>query len=268
MVTHDGDFHADDVFACATFFLWAEKKNNKIKIIRSREKEIIKKAGIVVDVGGICDTEKNRFDHHQKEGTGKRENGIPYASFGLVWKKYGQEICNDKEVADRIDKELIMPIDARDNGINISIANEFGVVEHDTTRMLCNFNLTWQEIKQSPSEQFEKALYFAKEILLREIAWARALIDGEKETIKSIKFVVYPRKDEKEWHVRVGRDNLEDYNSDRVKFPKEWWSLRDDNLVKISNIKDAVFCINGGWLAVNKTKEGAIQIAQKALQGI
>jgi uncharacterized UPF0160 family protein len=292
VVAHSGDFHADDVFACAALWLWAEKIGNRLEIIRTREPDIIKKADIVVDVGGICDPEKNKFDHHQNGGAGKRANGVPYASFGLIWKKYGEIVCGNKDIADRIDKNLVMPIDARDNGVNISKANELNIVDYRTSDMICNFNITWQEDKKMKQKQFEKVLNFSKEILKREIAWARALLAGEKETNraikeqnepeilileketewheavsrnKRIKFVVYPRID-KSWSIQVGRDDLEDYDSDRIKFPKDWWGLRNEDLVKISGIGDASYCADKGWFAVAKTKEGAIEMAKMALQ--
>jgi uncharacterized UPF0160 family protein len=41
VVTHNGNFHADEVFACAAFRLWATNKDLKVKIIRSREKLVI-----------------------------------------------------------------------------------------------------------------------------------------------------------------------------------------------------------------------------------
>ncbi len=90
-VTHCGSFHTDDVFACATLSLYFKKNNLKYKLIRTRDDNIIKKADYVFDVGGIYDPKIDRFDHHQYGGAGKRENNIPYASFGLVWKKFGPE---------------------------------------------------------------------------------------------------------------------------------------------------------------------------------
>ncbi|MEK7634814.1 MAG: MYG1 family protein [Patescibacteria group bacterium] len=289
---HSGDFHADDVFACATLSLWAESEGKKLKIIRTRDQEVIGKADMVVDVGNIYNPDENKFDHHQKGGAGKRENGIPYASFGTVWKKYGAGICGSGEIADRVEKNLVIPVDAMDNGVNISKVNELNVIEHRTSDMICNFNPTWQENKLSADKQFAKAMNFAKEILLREIAWAKALILGKKETEriiekqnnpeililesnvdwheavsenKKIKFVIYPRID-KYWSIQVAKDNLKDYNSDRIKFPKDWWGQRDEALISVSGVKEAVFCADKGWFAVAKTKKGAIEMANKALQ--
>ncbi len=112
VATHDGKFHADDIFACATLELFL---NTKTRIVRTRDEAVINKADFVVDVGGIYSPEQKRFDHHMREGAGERANGIPYASFGLVWKEYGAAISGTPEIAARIDARLVSPIDADDN---------------------------------------------------------------------------------------------------------------------------------------------------------
>ena len=72
LITHNGSFHTDDIFACATLSLMLEKKGEKFEIIRTRDEEIIKTGDYVFDVGGVYDEEGNRFDHHQKGGAGVR----------------------------------------------------------------------------------------------------------------------------------------------------------------------------------------------------
>src|SRR3989344_9093627 len=120
LVTHNGSFHADDVFAAAVLSIYLEKRRETFEIIRTRDEEIIKTGDYVFDVGGIYDADKNRFDHHQKDGAGKRDNNIEYSSFGLVWKKFGKELCNGFEKAIKsIDNRLIAPIDAADNGFDL-----------------------------------------------------------------------------------------------------------------------------------------------------
>ena len=116
IVTHDSSFHTDDIFACATLLILYPDA----EIIRSRDQKVIESADIVFDVGGIYDPQNKKFDHHQTGGAGKRENGIPYASFGLVWKEFGEKICGSKIVAEKIDIRLCQPIDAIDNGIEIT----------------------------------------------------------------------------------------------------------------------------------------------------
>lgn len=62
--THDGTFHCDEVLACSLLKMLPEYKD--AEIVRSRKPEILADCDIVVDVGGIYDESKNRFDHHQR----------------------------------------------------------------------------------------------------------------------------------------------------------------------------------------------------------
>ena len=123
LITHDGSFHSDDIFAAATLLIYLEKKGETGEITRTRDAEIIKNGDYVFDVGGIYDEKNNRFDHHQTLGAGERENGIAYSSFGLVWRKLGIEVAGSRETADFIEKKLVMPIDANDNGIDLFKSN-------------------------------------------------------------------------------------------------------------------------------------------------
>src|ERR1035437_8212255 len=99
LITHNGSFHTDDILACATLCLMLEKKGEEFEIIRTRDEEIIKTGDYVFDIGYIYNPDLNRFDHHQSGGAGKRENDIEYSSFGLVWNKFGVELCADKKAA-------------------------------------------------------------------------------------------------------------------------------------------------------------------------
>lgn len=129
-VTHGGLFHADEVMATAIIGMANELGvinsvpiNDEIKSIGcmslyrvtdDNELKHAKDDAIIYDIG------HGKFDHHQKGGNGSRNN-IPYASAGLIWKKYGPIICAKFKVdPDKIDRILIQSIDARDNGIEIT----------------------------------------------------------------------------------------------------------------------------------------------------
>ena len=167
LITHDGSFHSDDVFAAATLSLYLEKKGEAFKIIRSRNEKNIKNGNYVFDLGGIYDEKLNRFDHHQINGAGKRKNGLEYSSFGLVWKKFGQKITG-REEADFIEQKLVMPIDANDNGLDLSRSNFEGILPYTIDDVVSIFSQTALE-NLDQDKQFFKALVWAKEILKREI---------------------------------------------------------------------------------------------------
>ena len=52
----------------------------------------------------------------------------------------------------------------------------------------------------------------------------------------------------------------------RVNFPVEWAGKRDVELEQISGIEGSVFCHRGLFLYVAKTKEAAIEAAQRAVR--
>ena len=214
IVTHSGNFHADDVFAAATLLLLF---NNKVRIIRTRDPEIIEKGDFVFDVGGVYDPELNRFDHHQTGGAGGRENGIPYASFGLVWKKFGIEICGSKETALYIDRELAEPIDAIDNGVEISKPFFSDVYPFTVTDVLDAFLPLPGDYSQSIDEIFLDVMNLAKRILIKEIEKEKK----RQEIFPKVKEVyeVAPDKrlivfDKKLWSLFPDELNFEHFDKD------------------------------------------------------
>jgi len=291
LITHDGSFHSDDIFACATLCLMLEKSKKKFKIIRARDEKIIKTGDYVFDVGGICDAEKNRFDHHQAGGVGKRLNGIEYASFGLVWKKFGLAISDSEAVAELIDERLISPIDAYDNGFNLFEK------KHKISPFLIQdfFKLmrpTWKEPPEDHNKNFLKAVNIAKEALSRSIIHGRDTILAEKILAKAYRdaenkkiiildrycpfgntfdkfpeplFIIFPREGEDVWIIKTINREEREFIS-RKDFPKKWGGLQNKELQKITGIPEAIFCHKNLFMAVAKTKAGAIKLARIAVE--
>lgn len=292
VVTHDSRFHADDIFAVATLSLVFK---GKIKVTRTRDEKIINEGDIVLDVGNIYDADKKRFDHHQKEGAGVRENGIPYASFGLIWKHYGRQLCTEK-VWQYIEKKIVQPIDAGDNGMSTFTVNEKpGAFPYIVPDMLYSFMPSWKE-KFSYDDGFFKAVEIVKQILEREIKRAEDSFQSEEIILKDYEkaedkriiildqnyhfsdedisrvlydkpevlyFIKY-REEHDQWSVKAMRINPDDFPS-RKPFPKEWAGLVDEELQKVSGVDDALFCHRGIFLCVVKSLEGAIKVAQKSI---
>jgi uncharacterized UPF0160 family protein len=79
-------------------------------------------------------------------------------------------------------------------------------------------------------------------------------------------FVIYPKKIDETWGIKTVRENPKTFIN-RKNFPKLWAGLRDEDLQNVSGVPEAVFCHRGLFLAIAKTKEGAIKLAQLALLG-
>src|SRR3989344_3007663 len=110
IVTHDSGFHTDDIFAVAVLLILFPDA----EVVRSRDPEVQATADFLVDTGMRYDQARRMFDHHQLGGAGVRTNNIPYASFGLVWKKYGEKIAGGRREAEIIDQKVVQPADAHD----------------------------------------------------------------------------------------------------------------------------------------------------------
>lgn len=111
-ITHSGRFHVDDVIS--TIFL--SKIIDKVILLRVPTIENIDiKDKIVYDIG------LGKFDHHQENRNGQRDNGIYYSAIGLLWKRFGREYLTKigvnyiDKTFEYIDRELIQNIDASDN---------------------------------------------------------------------------------------------------------------------------------------------------------
>ncbi|GEM_PF-761000 len=127
VATHNGSFHADELTACVILSLL----HDDFRVIRSRDPEELERADIVIDVSGKFDLKKH-FDHHPKEFTKTRANGIKYATAGLIWEFYGRQLLFkytnsipeladvDNEAISRawtvIDNKFMQFIDLTDNG--------------------------------------------------------------------------------------------------------------------------------------------------------
>lgn len=285
LVTHSSTFHADDIFATAALRIMFD---GNVTVIRSREPEMFKKGDFVYDVGGEYDPSRNRFDHHQHGGAGARPNGIPYAAFGLVWKSYGARIAGSQEIADKIDEDLVQPIDAHDNGMDM-----YTLLRHDLSpylieNMFSAFRPTWTE-EQDYDAPFMVCVGIAETFLRRAIIRARDSILGKKFIEKAYSdasdkriiildgtyswqkilhahpeplYVIFPKSGK--WSVVCVRKDDKSFEN-RKSFPESWAGLMDEELAKVSGVPDATFCHNARFLAVARSKDGAIALANKAL---
>ena len=83
---------------------------------------------------------------------------------------------------------------------------------------------------------------------------------------KDILFVVVPAsKSLESWKLLAVPSSINSFEN-RKNLPQAWAGLKDEELQKISGVSDATFCHRGLFLAGAKSKEGAIKLAQIALE--
>ena len=287
--THSGSFHADDVLAAATLRLI----NESLPILRTRHQEELDAADILFDVGRVFDPAACRFDHHQPEYGEVRENGIPYSSFGQIWREVGAELCGSALAASRVDRWLVQGVDALDCGVSLNKASQSASVMSIST-VIAGFNPGWQENTSNEAryEAFERALALATAVLqntIRDAVGAEqacavvaqgSLLEGGKllildrdvpwkETVMgshrydSLLYVIAPDTQTK-WHVNTVPDATGGF-SNRKALPQEWAGLDGGALDEIVGLKGCVFCHRGRFVAGHRTKEGALEMARRAL---
>lgn len=293
IITHGGVFHGDDVMATAVLAkLWKQRGKNELKVYRSiKTLETFASDIIVYDVGG------GRFDHHTKE-LEYRENGVPYSSVGLIWREFGDELLKDElsanEVWQKVDEELIQPLDAVDNGQFPRV--EYPVQPFTVSNILSGFNPTWEQGTDF-NAAFVKAVAFAETVfenalnsaialfkapallnqaldkslvaegkvmvLDRFLPFAKLLPDMERKEAKEVLYVVFPGpRGGYNWQVVP---TIPSGTEARKRVPKEWWGAGKE-LPALTGVEGFTFCHQAGFLGNCTTKEEAIRVVTLAAE--
>lgn len=264
--THGGKFHADDVFSAA-LLLYINPE-----IVISRGNKVPEDFdGIVFDIG------RGRYDHHQKDSR-VRENGVPYAAFGLLWEVLGKEILGE-ELAEKFDEAFVQPLDNNDN------TGE----KNELATLIGNFNPPW-DAKEGSDEAFFQAVSVAGMILENKFERYRGnaradqrveqVLKGHDQkdrilvlpefipcqkalTETEIAFVIFPSN-------RGGyciQPQKREYSMNyKCSFPSQWLGLEGEELVKETGLSSAVFCHKGGFLMTAGELEDAKAACKKALE--
>lgn len=290
VATHDGSFHADEVFAVAALRL-AEPG---VEVVRSRDPAVLAGCDLRVDVGLRNDPGTGDFDHHQKGGAGERPNGIRLASFGLVWRAFGERACGDAAAAVRVDAILVQPVDANDSGQTLAAEALFpGVRAMTVSHAIAAFNPPWDaegDRNAIENERFTEAVAFATGILEREIAsaqagaratsivadaiarapdprvieldrsmpWREAVVAGAPDAL----FVVYPKGDG--WGMQTVPRELGSFGN-RKDLPEAWAGRSGAELAQATGVADARFCHPSRFIVVAGSHEGILALAGHAL---
>lgn len=288
LITHSSKFHADDVFSTAFMSLIID--NPVVCRVNSVE-ENISPSAIVYDIGF------GKFDHHQKEFDLKHDNGVKYASFGLLFKEFGLSYLNTidsrygEDVYLMLEHDLVIGIDAVDNGEFPNINVNYNYKSIDS--IIGDFNACWDEDTDNDI-YFMKAVEIAGMILSAGIKKCFAKIRAKERVEGAIEesnnhimflneympfkdFVITSNNPKAAdiWFC-ITPSNRGGYNVHtipkeknthitRCDFPSSWGGLVDDELQLVSGVKSATFCHSGLFLAVCKSKEDSYLMANIAI---
>lgn len=247
VATHDGIFHADEIFAIA--LLKRALPKQEIIIHRTRTVSEIAKCDFAIDVGGEHAPSDGRFDHHQ-------DPSLPSA-FGLVYAAIGVGL---DEHSDSFFAQFVRGIDIMDTAPNSgpAMTPEFRTLQD----VISGFNRPGQE----QDAAFETALRFAEQILENEILAAKQKGIAEREYVERqilkngvAVFEKYsPIWKEKGEHLFA----VMPYTTTGV------WQIvaRDTSLAAIpstENVDGIIFRHNSGFMATFSDFESAIKFAKK-----
>lgn len=171
--THNGTFHCDEVLACCMLKLLPQYKN--AEIIRTRDPVALGECDIVVDVGGVYDPSKHRYDHHQRgftESMNSLDSKYPWvtklSSAGLVYFHFGHQVISEqlstqsedditKIVYSKIYEGFIEEIDGIDNGIASCNEPKYRINTNLSSR-ISHINPAWNEKNIDIDSKFLKAI--------------------------------------------------------------------------------------------------------------
>lgn len=195
IVTHNGLFHADETFGTAFLSLLL---GSEVRVVRTRNPAQIEQAYVALDVGGVYDNAKLRYDHHQREFTDVHDGtSVKLAACGLIWRHLGTclitklhpelDIEQVKSLWQSVDETICRPVDMQDNGqctFNVEGAEAQALT---ITMMVSSFN---QQDIYSPAqdEAFMRVIEILKEYILnflRAGANKLQLLKEAEETVKA-----------------------------------------------------------------------------------
>ncbi|XP_058729212.1 MYG1 protein C694.04c [Vicia villosa] len=175
--THNGSFHCDEALGC--FMIRLTRKFFNAEIVRTRDPQVLEGLDAVLDVGGVYDPARDRYDHHQKGFEEVFGHGFStkLSSAGLVYKHFGKEIiANELKVDEEhqdvnyiylaVYRSFMEAIDAVDNGINQYDTDQPPKYVNNThlSSRVGRFNLDWTDADQSSekeNEAFHRAMALA-----------------------------------------------------------------------------------------------------------
>ncbi len=297
VATHSGKFHADEIAGLAILTPLFQN----MAVYRTRDTGILKMMDLCIDVGGgPFDHHLRSNQRYRENGVPLASAGLVWEAYG---EKYVWQLIRDqflkmdeqavKDVVAIVDRNVIEPIDAQDCGMTHT--------GRHCMNWVASFNSTW--IHGNSDQSFVEAVHFACTLLRKEVQvviarvashdivarqlnaadsvlgalpreagilileqfvpWIESLhkLDPEEQ----IKLVVFHDVNDG-WRVQAVPKAGDKRFANRITLPESWRGKVAEDLVLSSGVVDATFCHTAGFIAGAATREGALEMAKRALQ--
>jgi uncharacterized UPF0160 family protein len=254
---------------------------------------------------GRFDHHQRGFDGAREGGEGYASAGLVWRAHGAPYVRQvarGMGVQLDEATAARItqdiDASLVRYLDMVDTGAAMVAPGSFGL-----SSQVAALNSTWLEEQALDTagrsalqmERFREAMAvvgrFLQRLVMRRIGQDLAadrvragerLLDGRVlhlrdggmpwtavvvQEMPEVLFVLYPESDEggQRYVLRTVPAEAGSFAS-RRDLPRAWAGLRDQQLAQASGVPDALFCHSNLFIAVARSHEGALRMAQLALE--
>jgi uncharacterized UPF0160 family protein len=303
VVTHDGDFHLDDVLGCHIVCT----VHRKHRLMRTRDPAIFKKADFLIDVGGVYDPERRMYDHHQREfnETYSGKYRFRMSSSGLVFKHHigeylraiEMEIPEEKReiVIEKLYASYFLYVDANDNGYEVSDKLEYltrdladvvgnmvplqrggdymkefqeamDLVGRDLQRVVRNIVHRWLPSLPVVEEAFRRVGGEIYIYIEEECAFADFIHELNEKYHKNVVFVIM-RKRESFFKILAVKKKNTRFRS-ILPLKEEWRGKRDQELSALVGIDGCIFVHATGFCGAHETLEGAVLMVEKTIESI
>lgn len=299
LVTHSGKFHCDEVFAYVVLrlALGLGEAGADHRLVRTRDAAVIAAADVVWDVGSVHDPAAGRFDHHQR-GAPQRADGTPFSAAGLVWQVHGESAMRALlppeqrslagDIAGEIDRSVVRRIDENDNGVAASRDDTLGL-----SSLVGDCNPGWDAVQSDAATDaaFAVAVALVDGVLRRRAASLRARLAAEAGIVAAhrasadprileldrgmpwkgavfahalpVVYAVYPVSNGN-WMVDCMPPEPGSF-AQRLPLPEAWAGLQEAALAEASGVADAVFVHVRRFVGGARTREGALEMARRAV---
>jgi uncharacterized UPF0160 family protein len=288
LITHSGRFHADDLFAFSILHTLFPQAT-----LERRRDAMPAPHALLFDTGRTYDPALGVFDHHQTPRP-ERDNKVPYSSFGLIWKHFGHAWLEHHALNalawQRLDVGFIQAIDLMDNGLPAT-PTQTGPHPLSITRLLSTLNPPFDAsdeadtrflhasgiagalflgLAQSIDSDIRSELVIKEALATRvdprwmELPSGMPWLNGlRKYKGGDVLYALFPS--ESGWTISaIHQGNAE--RDLRKPFPEAWAGQTEEALQHITGVPDAVFCHQGRFLCVAKSKAGALALLDLALK--